>query len=289
MCVIAVVDDNDARPTREQVQRMWNRNDHGGGVAWQQDGLVRWQKGIDSCERMEDYALTLPVPFVLHFRIASVGPKVPLLTHPFILDPEGGNELAGATLNSALFHNGTWNGWASELWKFATCSGLKIPKRPWSDSRAIAYIIAHLGEHAIDFVGETIAVIGVEGEVDMYGSRWSLVDGFYVSNTGWNFPINNHLQVNDTRRHWAGYSNGHKQEDIVTSAVNTPVTTPLPTPVVKSSVIPFVPRPLGYYSTLLTRGAISKKGFNRIKAAIEVVAKETARINQQTAPDARPN
>lgn len=280
MCVIAVIDDDTARPTREQVQRMWNRNDHGGGVAWQQDGMLRWQKGIDSCERMEDYALTLPVPFVLHFRIASVGPKVPLLTHPFIIDQDGANELSGATSKSALFHNGTWNGWANELWKFAVATGKKIPKRPWSDSRAIAYLISFLGEHAIDFVGETIAVIAPEGEVDMYGSRWSLVDGFYVSNTGWNFPIHQ-----PGVRQWQGYPNGQKQEDIVTPAVTPPVTPQPPQP--KGSLVPFVPRPLGYYSTLLTRGEITKKGFNRIKAAIEIVAKETARI--APVAGARPN
>jgi hypothetical protein len=196
MCVIACVIEHDKRPTEIQVRAMWDANPYGGGVAWQEDGLVHWDKGVSEDE-MVKYAAKLPIPHILHFRIPSVGGDRTDLCHPFPITKTCRLDLQGKTdKHSVLFHNGTWSEWAkmSQIWIAASAGKIKAIPGPWSDSRAMAYWAAIFGEDILDggrnspwTIHEKIAVLGPTGEIRVYGEGWTEVDGFIVSNEGWTF------------------------------------------------------------------------------------------------------
>ena len=114
MCVILV--GGEKRPTESMVARAFHRNDHGAGIAWLEpaaDGEgteVVWKKDLN-LEEIQDLVKTVPLPFISHFRIASIGGVRAELTHPFEVGPEANNDIEGRTKLAVLFHNGTWGKW----------------------------------------------------------------------------------------------------------------------------------------------------------------------------------
>lgn len=196
MCVIACVTDSDKRPNEIQVRAMWSANPYGGGVGWQENGRVKWDKGC-TLEEMIKFAADLPVPHILHFRIPSVGGDRIDLCHPFPITKQVSLDLQGESDKiSVLFHNGTWSDWKikSNVWLAAASGKIKAIPGPWSDSRAMAFWAAVFGEEILDggrdspwSIHEKIAVLGPTGEIRVYGEGWTEVDGFVVSNEGWTF------------------------------------------------------------------------------------------------------
>jgi hypothetical protein len=152
MCVILVCDET--RPSPEAVAESWRANSHGGGVAWlDQTGprpLVRWRKAL-KLDEMSIYCADLPLPFIAHFRVASVGGHSLELTHPFPVTPTAELDLEGATEGAVLFHNGTWREWREPLWTLGI-QRQGLPWGPWSDSRAMAVLAAEIGESALELV-----------------------------------------------------------------------------------------------------------------------------------------
>jgi predicted glutamine amidotransferase len=71
MCVILVCPKN-VRPDRATLESCHRANPHGAGVAWREDGEVRWSKGLEPAE-LDRIVRTLPGEIVIHFRLASVG------------------------------------------------------------------------------------------------------------------------------------------------------------------------------------------------------------------------
>ena len=49
MCVILVCPEN-IRPDRATLDACHRANPHGAGVAWREDGVVRWSKGLEPDE-----------------------------------------------------------------------------------------------------------------------------------------------------------------------------------------------------------------------------------------------
>ena len=81
MCVIAVCLKN--KPSSDIVKKMWDTNDDGASITWLgKDRKVEYIKGITKLEELNNLIKATELPFVLHFRIASVGGIHPLLTHP---------------------------------------------------------------------------------------------------------------------------------------------------------------------------------------------------------------
>ena len=183
MCVIAIVDDT--RPNERHVEAMWDANDHGGGVAWFEDGKVKWDKGLELVH-MQEYVKTLPTPFVMHFRIASCGGRSPLLTHPFVINPEVPLELEGSSAEDPiLFHNGHLQQWEEMTVNYSARRGYKIPKGKWSDTRAVALIAAHYGTGILDFLHQKFVVMDpLTQDIETYGD-FTFSDGFLVSNQYW--------------------------------------------------------------------------------------------------------
>lgn len=196
MCVIAVVED--VRLTSEQVEQMWIANPQGGGVAWREavDGqpVVKWRKGLIK-EEMVKLNLSLPMPYVLHFRVASPNTSKSLYAnHPFIISDQAEFDFEGTTGNYALFHNGFWNDWRNKVQAIAISGFVPIPNGPWSDSRGLAWSAWHMGLGILEMINEKVVAIGPGDEdLEYYGDWYKIFNEdaegkkqrIYVSNLGW--------------------------------------------------------------------------------------------------------
>ncbi len=208
MCVIVVCEES--RPSSRSVDLMWKRNPHGGGIAWREeiqefDGndtvttkkILRFKKGLDLSE-MQDLIKTLPLPFVAHFRIQTVGGTTKFLTHPFPVGMDTDLRLEG-TAESVLFHNGNWRQWDMVM-KEAVRLGIghvRIPSGShWSDSRAMAwlggvyglgYFDVMLDEKIIVFSADDIQIFGGTSKYDSwtYHCENDSDNAYIVSNTHW--------------------------------------------------------------------------------------------------------
>lgn len=181
MCVVAIAQEKNL--TEEHVKRMFGSNRDGAGVAWRQDGRVHWRKGLSE-EEIRDLCLTLPLPYIAHFRIASCGGVRADLTHPFPIAKDVPLALKGSTSGSVLFHNGHYHRWKDQLLALATNNGIKVPTGAWSDSRLMAWVAAYCGTNILPFFDEKLVNFSPD-DMDIFGVGWSEVDGLYVSNRTW--------------------------------------------------------------------------------------------------------
>jgi hypothetical protein len=211
MCVVCVCDRR--RPTPEEVGKMWKTNDHGAGVSWREtlkgQPIVRWRKGLD-LEAVQKACAELPLPFVAHFRIASIGPKIHEMTHPFPVQKNVSLALEGATAGGVLFHNGTWHAWRDKGFDAILKNKVIMPDGPFSDTRMMA-LLAHLhGTNILQLIDEKVCVFHpgptkfVPGGIEIFRDKdWYRVDDLLVTNRSWE-SAGNAYQVTDTRRF-----NGH--------------------------------------------------------------------------------
>ncbi len=144
MCVILVCPEN-VRPDRATLDACHRANPHGAGVAWREDGKVRWFKGLEP-EGIEPLIAELSGEIVIHFRLASVGEVTPKLCHPFPITACATTRMSGHAL-AALFHNGTWSNWRETL--------RRMPRhhRPdglMSDTRVAASLVDLCGMDVLD-------------------------------------------------------------------------------------------------------------------------------------------
>lgn len=192
MCVICVAPE-DKRPTEEQIRQMWIRNPEGGGVAWRDivDGVqvVRWKKGL-KLEEMKKLGAELPLPYILHFRIASIGGPLPELTHPFVAVPKWEDfvnslNLEGATTDPLVFHNGHWSEWHDKMIQGCGATKEQFPRGPWSDSRAMAFLYRHFGQGFLDTLEQRTVTFGPDLLEFGIGKGWYEKDGLWFSNNAW--------------------------------------------------------------------------------------------------------
>jgi hypothetical protein len=137
---------------------------------------VRFEKDI-TIARAKELAASVPLPYVFHARIASIGRVCPELCHPFPLDKRGSRlRLQGSSPKGVLFHNGTWSAWIDYI---------DAEPGPWSDSVAMSFIGSNYG---IDVLEETVPdtqrlVLLTPRGIRRLGSGWStLKPGIWASN-----------------------------------------------------------------------------------------------------------
>jgi hypothetical protein len=140
-------------PSAPEVASGWQGNPHGAGVAWIDGGLVKWVKGIDSPAEAYRVVRDVPLPSLLHLRLASAGGYSPLLTHPFPVTSRAGLALRGGA-RTVLAHNGHVHGWSDEV----TSRGLS---GEWSDTRLMALLLARSTREFEAFAGrgQRVAVL----------------------------------------------------------------------------------------------------------------------------------
>lgn len=184
MCVIAVVPDNDHRPTPKMVEDMYKKNGAGAGIAWRDKGYVHWLKGL-TLDQIQPLIAKLPTPFIAHFRIPTVGGDNPALCHPFVIDKKVGPLMKGKTKGRVLFHNGHWGEWKRISMETARSFAVPFPDGPWSDSRAMAWCASIYGLPVLEMIDEKAAVLG-PNSLDIYNpAQWDKFEGFWVSNKLW--------------------------------------------------------------------------------------------------------
>lgn len=183
MCVIAVVDNSKFRPSLEDLQAMEITNPDGGGIAWIDGHYVIWKKSISSAEIAEIQHRITP-PYIIHFRLASIGGKSPMLCHPFPVTKEVGTDLKGKIKGKVLFHNGHWREWKKICLDIVIRSGHKFIKKPHSDTRAIAWLASIYGTDMLSLLNEKIAILSPDG-VEIFGDDWENYKGYVVSNIYW--------------------------------------------------------------------------------------------------------
>lgn len=181
MCLVIVSKRNQSRPDHDILKQSVASNPHGNGIAWNAKGKVYWRKGITLDDIVSMLAL-IPAEsnVVIHNRLATVGEASSALCHPF---PIGGSlALEGNTRDGIIAHNGHMHNWRELL---LAVSKARIPRGPWSDSRAIA-ILARYGNGVLELVDEKIVLLTPK-RVKLFGSGWKDHNGFIVSNL--NFQV----------------------------------------------------------------------------------------------------
>jgi hypothetical protein len=186
MCVIITAESH--RPSTRAIDLALAANPDGAGIAWIDNGKVRFLKGVgaDVVEEVCALAATVPVPFIVHFRITTVGETCDALCHPFPLSGGAMTRTKGVSKRGVLFHNGTWKDWRGSLLQAATASGMAIGDGPMSDSRAMAHLAIILGTSILGAIeGQRIAVLTPRG-IERFGDGWTeIITGVHASNMRW--------------------------------------------------------------------------------------------------------
>lgn len=210
MCVAAVI----FNPVpMADLKDMEDSNPHGAGVAWEQDGEIRFIKGLDAADIFQlQEDKVLKYPYLLHFRWATHGGKIPQLTHPFPLGPRAlMGELHGGC-QSLLIHNGTWNSYMHNVERFVGESGnYEIPEEiinEMSDT-AIAAYMAYYDEDILDDIAWATALAEMRGgsmEIVTRGT-WYDHEGNWYSNLHWK----NTWSYSSSGFDYEGWNNWYKQ------------------------------------------------------------------------------
>lgn len=196
MCVILIAEQE--RPSPTMIEKAYQANSHGAGIAWREPGTtdegapllneegepiieVRWQKGL-TLDQLQERVASVPLPFVVHCRIASCGGQRPELTHPFPIDEEVELYLNGSTTGDVLFHNGHWNKWKEVAVETAKSMGVRLPEGKLSDTRIMAWCAHHYGRNFIELIDEKGVSFGPENMQIFWGTGWHLLDGVWASN-----------------------------------------------------------------------------------------------------------
>jgi len=183
MCVILICEKK--KPSREILEKCEIANPDGGGLAWRESGMILWKKGL-TADEIADIIQRIPLPFVIHFRLATVGGKIPALCHPFPVSFSSSTFLTGKA-KKVLFHNGHYLGWKEDMKNTIFKKNQKLPFGPWSDSRALAYLTASWGEGYLDLLEEKICVFS-PSKIKLWGI-WEQENEITYSNLFWEAPL----------------------------------------------------------------------------------------------------
>lgn len=206
MCVIAVCDKR--KLTRSEVDKMWEANPDGAGLAWVESGNVLVRKGLMRKADFHSAYEHVEIQHVAHFRIATVGDKSAELTHPFEVSDESANRLRSTGKRAVLFHNGHENGMMEQLVNHCVSRGIRIPDGEWSDSRVIAMLSATLGKNYLLLLKSKFATVSTRG-IRMVGD-FRREDGVLVSNLFWK----NTMPLLDLKRLEGEDLCGYTQEEL---------------------------------------------------------------------------
>ena len=181
MCVILVAEDK--RLTTKMIKKAHHKNPDGLGLAWVDGDRAKYRKGLSLGEAIK-MSKALPLPYVLHARWATEGEVTDELCHPFPVTMRSAQRTNGRA-KRVLFHNGHWSDWKETVKRAEMRYDCTLPDGLMSDSRAMAWLVAVLGEGILEMShGQKFAIVDATG-VYMYGDGWKKWNGYMVSNTRW--------------------------------------------------------------------------------------------------------
>ena len=179
MCVILVCPEN-VRPNKSVLYACHDANPHGAGLAWRENGRVKWEKNLGPGRVMLLLKELPPGEVVIHFRWASVGGVDERLCHPFPVTKRANLSLTGAA-DTVLFHNGTWSGYVDALLRLEEVRKAPLPTSPMSDTRAAALVTHTTGPDVLHKLPGKWVWMNAR-ETTLYG-HWQEWRGMQVSNT----------------------------------------------------------------------------------------------------------
>jgi hypothetical protein len=188
-------------PDDAELRRGSETNTDGAGVAFLRDGRVHWKKDLNTWEPVKAFIEKekLAFPLAIHFRSASVGGNSNSLAHPFPIGKGVPLWLEG-NAEEVLFHNGHLSNWKDLTLKAGLSAKEKFPEGPWSDSRALAWLVYLRGSGVLPFVVDSSRVLLMhatpstwEGDVyspgddhfAFYGAEW-----IHAPKKGWSQSVN---------------------------------------------------------------------------------------------------
>mgnify|MGYP000941694876 CR=1 FL=1 len=187
MCIICICDKR--KLTDDEIYNCWTSNHDGAGIAWAENGKVKYKKGFLELEDFTKFYKNVNVlPHVVHFRTGTSGGNGPEMTHPFIVDDKGSLDLEYEGDKSVLFHNGVITDWKDMAMTYFLSNNIKIPDGAWSDTRLLALLCSRLGYPVLDFIYGKFVVIHPSGLIVRYGT-FTLDEGNYYSNAGYQSKI----------------------------------------------------------------------------------------------------
>lgn len=181
MCVIVIC--TDKKLDEATIEACQSANSQGFGIAWEKDKKIHWKKGMFKVEDIKKIIAETTLPFVAHFRIATVGGPCQELCQPFPIEPPVSVEAEGSA-KRVVFHNGHVSMWEELVRSTAIRSGKPIPESNWSDTRAIAYALTYADKSLLGWLSGRYAIMEV-GEVTRYWGDWEKIDGILFSNKDW--------------------------------------------------------------------------------------------------------
>lgn len=192
MCIAAIIN---KAISWDFLREMENDNPHGAGVAYfdADKATIVFKRGLTAAEimGMQEWG-ELTYPYLLHFRWATHGPRVPELTHPFPLGPRAlHGELAGET-DAVFIHNGVWSDYESYL---PLIVAPVATYKHASDTAVAAYLLGVYPElqtpgrvGIVDDIHWAVAVakvVGGEMVINKSGQTWVEYEGNTYSNLTW--------------------------------------------------------------------------------------------------------
>ena len=208
MCVILAVGQSAPDVSTEEFIKAVEYNSDGLGIAWNHENRVKYKKVIGT-QVLEYKDFRPPKPYIMHFRIATIGGVSLELCHPFVVSKDSSLRTEGFA-SKVLFHNGHWSDW--NKWLAITLSGVgKIPNGRFSDSRALAVMMAHYGDKAIHISGasqaQKVVTLDRNGNLKFFGNWTKSGDKIYRSNTlhlnkrmvNWMYDYGGTLSHNNTK------------------------------------------------------------------------------------------
>jgi len=189
MCLLAIV--RNAKKFEKIVDKVWEANPDGAGLAWRVDEGVQYRKGLMDLREFRkafNEVAKLSKEFVVHFRLGTSGPRSPILTHPFVVSPRLVRKLEGVA-KLVVFHNGVVAEWEAfdVLYRALFLDNAKA----LSDTEAIARILSKL-----DFGARVEFLKHLGGKWLVYGKKsllrigkWEEVDGNLLSNKNWQTKV----------------------------------------------------------------------------------------------------
>ena len=183
MCVIAIASERNL--TEEELENCFKNNSDGAGIAWATpEGKVHVEKGFMTLEELKSFYHDLPLPHVVHFRVATSGEVNREMTHPYAMTPKSELSISGNLDVPVLFHNGVIFDWKNLLVNMVTSKQIEaMPKGPMNDTRTAAIMasIPSIGDDILAVLSGKFVKVSPDGYITRWGD-FEEVNGVYFSN-----------------------------------------------------------------------------------------------------------
>jgi len=191
MCIIAIAAER--RLTSEELDTCFKNNSDGAGIAWATpNGKVHMEKGFMTIEELKSfYQNDIPLPHVIHFRIATSGDVMPEMTHPYLMTESSELSISGSLDVPVLFHNGVIFDWKNLLANMVTSKQIEsMPQGQMNDTRTAAIMasVPSIGDDILAVLSGKFVKVSPDGYITRWGD-FEEVDGVYFSNSSYKRTI----------------------------------------------------------------------------------------------------